>query len=134
MRTVTALSLILAVAASVLLLVVPTYRTNSESVDESGSGPARRSITEGYATELAVNGPRVLLVLAFPILIALVPLLVPLRGVRAGATLVLGGFCLVGKFSVGLFYLPSAVTMFLAARRAEPPPNGHSAIPPRPAR
>jgi len=66
-----------------------------------------------------VNGARVLIALAIPVLIALQPMLFPKRSVRLVAALALGAFALIGGFSIGFFYVPSAAIM-LAAGLAEP--------------
>jgi hypothetical protein len=104
MKTLTVVSVLLALTASFLLLVLPTYATTSAGV-------------EGRATLLQVNGPGVLIPLAAPVLIALLPLVFPKRAVHIGAAMVLGLFALVGGFSIGLFYIPSVVVMALAAFR-----------------
>lgn len=114
MRVLTVMSLVLALAVSTVLLVTPSYSSiSTESVVDPASGSVRRSVTEGHRTLLDVNGPRVLLPLGFPVLVALVPLLFPLRALRVGAAVLLGGFCILGALSVGWLYLPSAARCWL---------------------
>lgn len=127
MRILTAVSLALALAVSALLLVIPSYSSATESVVAPGSGSARQSVTEGHATLLDVNGPRILLPLGFPVLVALVPLLLPLRTLRIVAAVLLGGFCALGALSIGWFYLPSALTMVIAAAWPTPRSNRQTA-------
>jgi hypothetical protein len=97
-KTLTGISFGIALAVSSLLLVVPSYTTQW-----------------GHATMLEVNGPNVLIPLAVPILIAAAPVVFPKRSLRAVAAIALGAFCLIGGFSIGLFYIPSAVIMAGAA-------------------
>ena len=66
---------------------------------------------------LKANGPRVLIPLAVPPVIALMAVLLPKRAVRIGAAIALTFFSFVAGFSVGLFYVPSAVLMILAGLR-----------------
>jgi len=103
MRIWPTLSFSLAVASSALLLVVPVY---------AGSG--------GHATLLQVNGSRVFIPLAIPVVVSLLPILSRRRGVSIGAAIVLSAFCIVGGFSIGLFYVPSAVTMIVAGALSPP--------------
>lgn len=101
-KVLTAVSFSLAVAASIAWLVVPAY-------------------SPGGATLLEVNGPWVLLLLAFPVLIALLPLVFPKQAIRIIAAIILGGFAFLGGFSIGLFYFPSVVTMGLAGIEEDRP-------------
>jgi hypothetical protein len=94
MKILAAISFGLAVAVSGLLLVLPTY-----------SGWSSESpFVQQHATLLQVNGPRALIALAIPVLIALVPVLLPTWWVRIVAGLILAAFVVVGGFSIGLFY------------------------------
>ena len=103
MKILAAISFGLAVAVSGLFLVLPTYSIGS-----------LESPSLGLATLLQVNGPRALIALAIPVLIALVPVLLPKWWVRLVAGLVLAAFVVVAGFSIGLFYFPSATFMLFA--------------------
>jgi hypothetical protein len=104
MKILAAISFGLAFAVSILLLVLPSY-----------SGWSSESpLVQQHATLLQVNGPRALIALVIPVLIALVPVLLPKWWLRLVAGLVLAAFVAVGGFSIGLFYAPSAVIMLLA--------------------
>ncbi len=116
----TAVSFACALAVSILLITLPMYSVGTTEVIEDGASSNRRFVNEHRATLVEVNGARALAPLAAPVLIALVPLLVPTRNVRVGAALLLGGFCIVGGFSIGLFYVPSAMTMMFAALLGAP--------------
>ena len=67
---------------------------------------------------LATNGPILLLVLGVPVVLAVAPLFVPrawqrrVAGIAATLTL---AFVLFALISVGLFYLPSAAALGIAA-------------------
>ncbi len=63
---------------------------------------------------MAINGPSVLLPVMFPVFIALLPLMFHKQAVRVVAAILMGGFSLVAM-SIGLFYLPAAILMALAA-------------------
>ena len=130
-----ALSLVLALLASGVLLVVPTYTGVRASVRASeavtpGGAVVQRTNEIRRATLVEVNGPRVLRVLAVPVVLAALPLAANwtrLRtAARALAALLLTGFALVTGFSIGLFYLPTAGAMVAAALRGDAaPPEYH---------
>jgi hypothetical protein len=92
----------LALAATIFLLVWPVY-TRSDGLRTT------------HATLLQVNGSWMLLAVAFPMIIALLPLVVRMRAMRISAAIVLGAFSFIAGFTVGLFYVPAAVAMLLAA-------------------
>ena len=91
----------MAIAAAIYLLVWPVY---------AGSDGGRPT----HATLLQVNGPRVIILVMFPVLIALIPLAFRKQAVRIVAAIVMGGFVFISGFSIGLFYFPSAILMLLA--------------------
>ena len=99
MRVLTVTSFSLACACSAALLVIPWYASGE--------------------TVLEVSGLIVLIPLAIPVLAALLPILFPRRAVRIGATAVLAGFALLGGFSIGLSYAPSAVLLMMVASRVD---------------
>lgn len=112
MKILTWMSFGMAAAVSCLLLIVPTYTTSSTTIAEH---PVNRSLVEqGHTTMLLVNGPSVLLALAIPVLIALTPLVFPTRAMHLTAAIAIAVFCLLGGFSIGLFYIPSAVLIAVA--------------------
>jgi hypothetical protein len=104
----------LSVAASLALLVIPAFGGTSAS-SEGG-----REVTHA-TTLLESEGPRVLLVLAIPLVLTLVPLLVRGRGrgaVSVLAALLLGVGALLGLASIGAFYLPALIFAIAAATAA----------------
>lgn len=70
---------------------------------------------QAKSTLLEVNGLRAVLPLLFPVVVALLPLLIPRRRIRILAAVLLFGFSVVAAMSIGLFYLPAAITMLIAA-------------------
>ena len=79
---------------SLLLLVAPVY--------------------SGSETLIQVNGTRVVLVLAVPVLIAIAPL--AFRRLKIPAAIAMFAFSVIGGFSIGLFYIPSTVLLFWPER------------------
>ena len=114
MKILAAISFGLALVVSCLYLVVPVY-----------SGWSSESpLVQQNSTLLQVNGPRALIALAIPVLIALIPVLLPKWWVRLVAGLVLAAFVIVAGFSIGLFYAPSAFVMVMAGLVSAPVRKG----------
>jgi hypothetical protein len=63
----------------------------------------------------SLNWPLILV----PAVVVPLPLLVPGRGVRVGAAVVMGIWCWLCGFSIGLFFVPSLFLMILAAKRED---------------
>jgi hypothetical protein len=66
-------------------------------------------------------------VVSVPVLVALFPVLVRHRAARIVSAVLLWMGCVVGMWSVGVFFLPAAIVMTVAAARREPAP-----VPPMP--
>ena len=62
-----------------------------------------------------LNWPLILV----PAAVVPLPLLVPLRAVRVGAAVVMGIWCWLGSFSIGMFYVPCLLLMIIAAKRED---------------
>lgn len=113
-------ALVLAVIASLLLLVVPAF--GGTSVTESSDGTQ----VERTVTLLESEGSGVLLPLGIPVLLMLLPLY-PRGGARRWISLVctilFGAFSLLALLSIGVFYLPALVCSIAAttAAMSEPP-------------
>jgi formate-dependent nitrite reductase membrane component NrfD len=97
-----AISFAIAAAAAVFLLVYPVY---------SGFDGERPT----HSTLLRVNGAWVIVPVMFPVVVAMMPLLIRKQAARIVATVVMGAFVLISGFSIGMFYLPASVLMLLAA-------------------
>ena len=108
----------LAVAAGLGLAFYPVYQGESESASSSGVVTS----SSDRATLIEENGPWVAFLLCVPIVLAALGLWVALRGHRTLAWTFAGvllGFCVLGGFSIGLFYLPAALALLLAAGLTE---------------
>jgi hypothetical protein len=64
----------------------------------------------------SVNWPLILV----PAAVVPLPLLVPGRAVRVVAAVVMGIWCWLCGFSIGLFFVPTLFLMILAAKREDP--------------
>ena len=118
------LALVLATAATAALLVVPFYtgvRATAVAVPGQTAPPVPVVATR-TATLVEVNGPGVLVVLAIPIALPVLALAAGKsrfrRATHVVGALLLVGFCLLTGFSVGLFYVPTALAMVVAAALA----------------
>jgi hypothetical protein len=69
-----------------------------------------------------VDGAWVLVVVSVPVLVSLLPVVLRRRGARVVAAMLLWACCVVGIFSVGLFFVPAAVMMTVAAAMRDPEP------------
>ncbi len=101
----------------------PTGRV-TESFGSSSGAFSTRSYSESM---FQVNGAWVLVVVSVPVLVALIPVLVRHRRARIVSAVLLWFGCVLGMLSVGMFFVPAAVLMTIAASRGEPAP-----IPPMP--
>lgn len=108
---VASVSCALALAAVIFLLAFPAYSGARETVYANGA----HSHVTNRATMVQVNGDWVLLPMLFPVLVAAVPLLLRTQPARIICTIVLFGFVIIAGFSIGLFYLPAALAMVVAA-------------------
>jgi hypothetical protein len=68
---------------------------------------------------VSYEGLWVLGLLAVPVTIAMMAVLIPRRGVRVASTALLWVFCVLGLASVGLFFVPAAVLMTVAAATSD---------------
>jgi hypothetical protein len=107
--------LLLAVATAIVLLVVPTGRQESCFVGIGGE----TSCSSRSTTLPESDGWDVLAVLAIPVVLAGAPLMLGSTRLRRPALVVssvlLLAFAALGAASIGLFYLPAAAAMVIAA-------------------
>jgi MFS family permease len=111
-------SFLVASVAALFLAFGPSIQQEHESTDAGGSTIVTSSSTSLVSSE----GAAVLLILAIPVLITLMPVLVSRRGVRTGTAVLLLGLCVLGLASIGLFFVPAAVLMSVAAFVHDPRP------------
>jgi hypothetical protein len=118
-RRALVLATLLAGSASLLLLWLPVYGTATGSVSPGPDGTQVSTGTASSATLLEVNGPGIGVVLLVPLLLTGGPLVVPGRRGSAVATglsaLALTALVILTGFSIGLFYLPSALALLIGA-------------------
>jgi hypothetical protein len=111
-----------AAGAYLVLVWLPTYGWE-RSTQTAGGAEIR---TTGRATLAAVNGARVYLILAVPVIVAaLAALPWPARFRQSAAVagaLITGAFVVLGMASVGLFFLPTAVGLIALAAELSPRP------------
>lgn len=118
-RGVQLVALGLAVAAALTLTFWPFY---TEVTQAAGSGGTVNAEVITSATLVQVTGAEVLLFLAVPVVLTLVPVLVrgaPWQPVSAVNTVLLVIFTMVFAFSIGVFFFP-AVLVSLAALLLRP--------------
>ncbi len=116
----TVAAFVAAVLGALVAAFAPTYSWCGTS---SSGGEAC-----GHATGFAVNGSWILVVVSVPVLVAFVPVLVRRRPARVVSTVLLWIGCVVGLWSVGMFFVPAAILMTIAAQRSVMAPP----IPPMP--
>ena len=115
---VLAASVAAAVFASLWLVVGPFYSGFSGGGSVSLGGSVTLLAVSGTRSFYSVNGPKVIPLLALPVLVALVPFAVARRGARAAVqgacALLLGGQAVIGMSGYGTFFAPSGVLMLAA--------------------
>lgn len=112
------ISLVLAVVAAVGVLFLPLGRSASIEAVTPGEPAPQEEVRS--TTLLAEEGPMVVALAAFPVLLAAIPVVGDRfrpgsRGLRILAAASLWLFVIVGLASIGWFYLPSALAMTFAA-------------------
>ena len=108
-----------AVAATLWLVLWPCFYigVTATPMGPDGTGPRGERVC---ASLIGVNGWWVLGLLSVPVLLSVLGFLAARGGIRAlvwGVLAVLLAFCVLGAFSVGLYYLPSVVALVVAAVR-----------------
>lgn len=113
-KRLTLVAFVIAVLGAATAAFAPVGR----SCGVSAGGPERcvgESIFE-------VDGAWVLVVVSVPLLVALLPVVVRHRAGAVISAVLLWVCCVVGVFSVGLFFVPAAVLMTVAAAMPDPKP------------
>jgi hypothetical protein len=111
-------SLVLAVVAAAAVLFFPLGR--SATVEPVAPGEPAPQEEVGSTNLLSEEGPIVVALAAFPVLLTAIPLVGDRfrpgsRGLRIVAAVFLWLFVVVGMASIGWFYFPSALAMTFAA-------------------
>ena len=114
------LALAAAIVACLFLIWWPDFYTGT--VTELGADGSRRAFTQSISL-IEENGPQIIAVLLVPVALALIALGIVFmraqwrwaRWLLWGVTLLAWVFSVLGSFTVGLFYLPVATLLLLAA-------------------
>jgi hypothetical protein len=117
-------SFIVATVAALVVAFAPLGTACSFSA--TPGGPPGEEVCR-HVSIFSNDGSWVLVVVAVPVLIALIPVLLRHRVARVVAAAFLWVFSIVGLMSVGLFFVPAAVLMTLAAAQ-----RGQVPLPPVP--
>jgi hypothetical protein len=110
------LALAAAVIGALVVLFAPLYTS-------CGSDTACRG-----DSAVAVNGGWILVVVSVPVALALLPVVIHHRAVRTVAAILLWACCVIALLSVGIFFVPTAILMTIAAARHDPAPAGDGSI------
>jgi hypothetical protein len=108
-----AASLGLAIAAAIFALNWPMYA----AFGLDGSITKRATLVE-------VNGAWSFLPVSLPVIIAIAAVVFANRAVRIVAAVLMSAFALLGGMTIGLYYLPAAIVMVVAACVPETRPEG----------
>jgi hypothetical protein len=114
-RLAAVVAIVLATIGSVWLAVWPCFYTGTTS-GSSGESTTCSSL-------IAENGTWVISYLAVPIILtilAFLGLVARLRAVMWALAILLLALCILAAWSIGLFYVPSAVALLVAAARMNP--------------
>lgn len=113
------LSLVLAIAATVFLLVFPTVTEVGGSATVSASGGVLETATVHHRTLVESQGWSVAVELLVPVILSGAPVALHRNRFRWAActasAVLLGLFVAVTGFSIGILYVASAATMIIAA-------------------
>lgn len=113
------LSLVAAVAASLVLLLLPVVAVHGKTVVYDTDGTLLTGTIHRDETLVENQGWMVVTALVIPIVFAALPVMAGRRGrfrwMRAVSAVLLTIFVLLTGFSIGLFYLPSALAMIVSA-------------------
>ena len=113
----------LAWAPGAFLAFGPVYQGVSVAPASPGGEPSKE-VTRSSATLVEANGPHVIALLLVPVLltgIALLSFRLNRKSQTAhkvllwGPAIMLLGFCIVAIWSIGMFYLPAAFALLVAA-------------------
>ena len=128
------LALAAAIVACLFIVWWPDFYTTT--VTETGDDGARRAFTQS-ASLIEESGAQIIAVLLVPVALALIALGIVFmraqwrwaRWLLWGVTLLAWAFSLLGSFTVGLFYMPAATLLLLAAL-VMPPASAPAEAPP----
>jgi len=111
-----------ALLVAVLGAIVAAFAPTGQVVESYGSSDGTFSTRSYNVSMFHTDGAWVLIVVSVPVLVALVPVLMHRRTARVVSSVLLWIGCLVGMFSVGMFFIPAAILMTVAASWTLPIP------------
>ncbi|HEU4354141.1 MAG TPA: hypothetical protein VFT27_00990 [Actinomycetota bacterium] len=106
-----------AVAGALIAAFAPLGRTCGTTF------PGNQTTCSGTST-FSVDGWWVLVVVSVPVAISLLPILLRRRPARIASAVLLWISCVVGMWSVGVFFVPAAILMTVAATKRDVAPAG----------
>lgn len=110
-------AVILALSTSVVLFFAPAG--TRETVTTFDGTPSVTTTERTRLSEMTGYGEGgTIALLLVPVAIAGLPLLVRIKGLRLGMAVLLTLLCLLAGLSIGLFYVPTAIAMWVAAKRS----------------
>ena len=116
---------VVAVAGGLIAAFAPLGRScSSTAVPAFGHNsppPSVEEVCRGVSS-FSVDGSWVLVVVSVPVALALIPVLLRYRPARIVSAVLLWACCVVGALSVGMFFVPAAIVMTVAAARPDPVP------------
>ena len=101
-----------ALTGALLAAFAPTYTSCTDQLTGT--------IRCGSATGFGVNGWWILFVASIPVVIAAIPVVRPTRRTTVVSTVLLWACCVIAFASIGLFFVPAAILMTVAAFRSAP--------------
>jgi hypothetical protein len=114
-RALSGVAFVLAIAAALFAAFGPTYTSCGSSAD--------RVTTCSHASGFAVNGWWILVVASVPVVLTLMPLLTARRRVLIACSVLLWIGCVLALLSVGIFFVPAAIALTIAAARSDRTPT-----------
>ena len=111
-------TVVLAIIGALVAAFAPLGREVGTTVSSDGTV----TTSSGSVSIFQTDGAWVLVVGSVPVLLAMLPLVVRRKSARVAAAVLLWLCCLVGVFSIGMFFVPAAIAMTIAAARPDPVP------------
>jgi hypothetical protein len=111
-------AVVLAIIGTLVAAFAPFGSEMGTTVSSDGAVTTSSATVSVFQTD----GAWVLVVGSVPVLLAMLPLVVRRKAARVVAAVLLWLCCLVGAFSIGMFFIPAAVAMTIAAARSDPVP------------
>lgn len=110
----------IALTTSVVLYLVP-LGTQKSVYTTPGGAPSEPVVEQLRLSEMTGYGEAgTIALLLIPVAITALPLVIKKRGLLLASAALLTLLCFLAGFSIGLFYVPAAIALWVAARRSAP--------------